>query len=276
MNIGVVLNYFHYFLHFPSYDISSSYSFITSRRTYTSQHIASLQYVNWKDYLHTSSKPTGNVDALFAMSIKLRLLPPQVDCNQLCSFYERKFEKFLEKQRIDLLISGGVSGFERVGLETARRMGIKTLCIWEGMFRPYTISADPMGMNMEASIARKPFMQILNHSGTEAFEVLWNKVAGMRQVLNLSQRKLTAVLGDRFRIGKQLKNRMDDRYDIERIRISWSQLAKARLSYYGNKSDYLSINGVTSPFLFFPLQTHTDSNIGIYGRLLKGSPFSFF
>lgn len=265
MNIGVVLNYFRYFLFFPKYDDDTSYRFITSRHKYTSENISLLQYINWKDYKTISRKAIGDVGSLFKYSIKLGLFPNGVDYKRLCAFYEYSFEQFFEKHKIDLFISGGVSGFERIGLETARRIGIKTLCVWEGMFRPFTISIDPIGMNVESSIAGTPFSQILMHSGSNEFKILWNKI--VKQEQNSDYVPIKIVLGDRFRISKQLNNRIADRLDIERIRLPFHQLAKARLSYYCNKFNYLSVDGIQSPFFCFPLQTHTDSNIVLNSQL---------
>jgi len=269
MNIGIVLNYFRYFLRFPFVDADSSYRFITSRRKYTSEDISSLQYIDWRDYGAVTQKAIGDVDTLFTSSMKLGLIPAEIDLNQLCAFYEYSFEQFLEHQKIDLLISGGVTGFERTGIATARRMGKQTLCVWEGMFRPFTTSADPVGMNAEASVAGTPFSRILKHPRSKEFELLWIKIIEQGQQNHTDKKKLTTILGERFRFRKQLKNRIDDRHDIERIRLQFHQLAKSRISYYSYRSKYTSIESIIEPYIFFPLQTHTDSNI-----LLNAGPGS--
>jgi capsular polysaccharide export protein len=262
MNIGVVLNYFRYFLDFANYDVqSSTYYFITSKRCYTTEHIPSLEYCNWREYHAVSRKAIGDVDTLFTVSLKLGLIPMGVDCNRLCAFYEYSFEQFFEKHHIDFFLSGGVSGFERVGLATARRMGIKTLCVWEGMFRPYTISVDPTGMNAESSIAKASFPNIMSHLESNAFGALWNNICERNKNNSSKSQKIKTIMGDRFNIRKQFRNRLTDRSDIERIRLSFHQLAKSRMSYYAFKNKYISIDEINAPYILFALQTHTDSNI---------------
>jgi capsular polysaccharide export protein len=267
MNIGVVLNYFPYFLHFPKYDADSSYSFITSRNKYTSHHIPSLRTVHWQDYKTVSRKAIGDVETIFKPSVKLGILPSEIDLPRLCAFYEYAVEQFIEDGKIDLFISGGVSGFERAALATARRLGIRTLCLWEGMFRPFTISADPIGMNAEASIAGTPFSQILKHPCSLEFEILWNKLEDQRSSNYDDKRELKTILGNRFRIKNQLRNRIADRSDIERLRLPWRQLAASRISYYAFRNKYRTLESITEPFIFFPLQMHTDSNILLNSEL---------
>jgi hypothetical protein len=229
MNIGIVLNYFRYFLQFPRHDVDSSYKYITSRQKYTYENISPLQYIDWREYKAVSKTPVGDADTLFRSSMKLGLIPRGVDYHKLCAFYELSFEKFLDKQKIEMLISGGVTGFERIGIATAQRMGIKTLCVWEGMFRPYTISVDDKGMNIEASISDTPFMEITKHSKSKAFDNLWNKIDSQNRKTIDTKKELSAVLGNRFHIVGQLRSRIFDRNDIERIRLPFRQLVKSRL-----------------------------------------------
>ncbi len=275
MNIGVALNYFRYFLQFPKYDNKASYRFITSRHKYIFENISSLQYINWREYKTVSRKAIGDVSSLFKSSIKLGLIPNGVDHNCLCAFYEYSFEQYFEKYKIDLFISGGVSGFERIGIDTARRMGIKTLCVWEGLFRPFTISIDPIGMNAESSIAGTPFSKIMIHSKSNEFGILWNKIVKQERNIDYVPR-IKMLLGDRFRISNQLKNRIADRLDIERIRLPFHQLARSRISYYTFKNKYVPITNINAPYIFFALQTHTDSNIIINTQFGSINPFVDF
>ena len=220
-----------------------------------------MRYINWRDYTSVSRKAIEDVGTIFKSSLKLGLIPEKIDLHQLCAFYEYSYEQFLENQEIDLLVSGGVSGFERAGIATAQRMGIKTLCVWEGMFRPFTIGADPLGMNAESSIANTQFAKIIKHSSSKEFSTMWDKIIDVKHQDRNEKKELTTILGDRFLFRKQLNNRIADRHDIERIRLPLHQLARSRISYYAFRNKYASIETLTEPYIFFPLQTHTDSNI---------------
>jgi capsule polysaccharide modification protein KpsS len=273
MNIGIVLNYFRYFLHFPQYDAESSYRFITSREKYTSEHISSLHTINWRDYATVSRKAIGDVDTIFKSSLRLGLIPKEVDVHQLCAFYEYSFEHFLKQQNIDVLISGGVSGFERAGIATAHRMGIKTFCIWEGFFRPVTMSVDPEGMNAESTMMRIPYRELMRHHSSEEFKMFYNDYINRNYSIDNKRKNIKEIHGDKFQISRQFRNRWEDRHDIERIKLPLSQHLYARASYSINSRSYKTLEEVTKPFIFFPLQTHTDSNVIINAYLFPYSRY---
>jgi capsule polysaccharide modification protein KpsS len=116
-------------------------------------------------------------------------------------------------------------------------------------------------MNSEASIAGTNFSDILKHIPSNEFERLWEKIVSRDSIAHATRPDLQEILGDRFDIFKQTNNRIADRMDIERIRIPFLQLAGARMSYYSFRHRYRPVDAVQGQFIFFPLQTHTDSNV---------------
>jgi capsular polysaccharide export protein len=84
---------------------------------------------------------------------------------------------------------------------------------------------------------------------------------------------LRQVQGSKFNVFRQLRNRWEDRNDLERVRLHFLQHANARISYSMYRKRYAKLSDISKPFLFFPLQTHTDSNIAINGDLV---PYSLY
>ena len=175
--------------------------------------------------------------------------------------YEDFFNKYFEINKIELLISGGVTGFERCGLFIAQALGIKTLCVWEGFFRPSTISFDPLGMNAESKFNLKPWTEIESHVPSKRFQFINCDTSKTKSSL-VKPTRLREIQKGRFDFFYQLKNRISDRNDIERIRLPIKEHLLARF-YLKNKNNYYRTDEIKEPFIFFPLQTHTDSNIVI-------------
>ena len=109
----------------------------------------------------------------FKTTSVLNAISSKVTINQLAIAYEEFFKKFIELNKIKLLLSGGVTGFERCGLFIARTLGVKTLCVWEGFFlRPSTISFDPFGMNAESEFNSKSWEDIESHAPSNQIRTL--------------------------------------------------------------------------------------------------------
>ena len=71
----------------------------------------------------------------------------------------------------------------------------------------------------------------------------------------------------KFDILYQVSNRLRDRNDYERIRLPIKDHLLARFSYKKNKINYCKIDEYQNTLYFFPLQTHTDSNISVNSTL---------
>jgi capsular polysaccharide export protein len=270
MNVAVILNYFKYFTHYPKYNTRNNYFFVTFKKRYLNTDFTPLYFCDWKDYRKiTITNGSEKWEDYF--KLMLRLGQDQIPIlPRVAKLYENYFEAFFEKNKIDLLISGGTSGFERCGLATAKKVGIKSLCAWEGFFRPNTISIDKDGMNAESYFYKNASKGIIDYKPSDLFKDFFSSYMGSSNSYeNLNANAmLRKIHGDRFKILKQVKNRFEDRHDLERIRLPFYQHFGARLNYYLNSHNYKSMEQISKPFIFFPLQTHTDSNIVFNGTLL--------
>jgi hypothetical protein len=82
---------------------------------------------------------------------------------------------------------------------------------------------------------------------------------------------LDTIQNHRFDILRQIRNRWIDRHDAERIRLPFRTHLSARCAHGIHRLQYLKAENITRPFIFFPLQTHTDSNIALNCDLLPYS-----
>lgn len=269
MNIAIILEYFNYFLPFHE-EGNFNYFYITNRRRFTNLKIHNLFYFDWQAYKKYQSQCNDcNWEYYFKMAIKLNSIEKSI-LPSLAILYENFYRTFFEKNKISIVISGGVTGFERCALKIANEMKIKTLCIWEGFFRPNTISIDEYGMNAESKFYKKSMKEILIHLPSLSFNIFYKNY--LAQITNTTSYliKLKKIQGDSFKIFHQLSNRIRDRHDIERIRVPIWQHMSARLLFHLKKYEYRDLNKIKKPFVFFPLQVHTDSNI------LLNSPITLF
>ena len=264
MNVGVILDYFKFFIPFSHQKTVHRYCFTTTRNRFKDAHVDVLDYCNpnnARTFHGQSSK--GDWKHYFKTAIKLGSLLSPSSAEALAVLYECHFERFISEHQIDLLIAGGTTGFERCGLATAQRLGIKTLCVWEGFFRPNTITYDRKGMNAESQLYSIPFETILKHIPSKKFKQFFPKYVDYLKTSAQNPSSLHRIQGERFNILMQARHRWRDRMDIERIRLPLRQHLIARASYMRYKGSYRSIDKVSNPFIFFPLQTHTDTNVAL-------------
>lgn len=269
MKIGVILEHFEYFLKFSEGGWGQKYYCCTIHQKYLSRDIKDLAFCDWRDSREWPSDLTeGDWTEYFKSAIRLNLLPQGVSFAKVARLYEVFFKAFFEKYSIEVLVCGGTTGFERCGLAVAKRLGIKTLCTWEGFFRPNTISFDVEGMNAESAFSKLNYSQIMSGGLSDeslAFVDNYLGALGKKRAVPLSLRRMQ---GSKFSLSHQVRSRWKDRNDLERVRLPFSQHAQARLSYSTYKKKYAQLSDVSKPFIFFPLQTHTDSNIAINGDLV--------
>ena len=262
MNVGVILDFFKFFIPFSAQKTFHRYCFTTTRNRFRNADVGVLGFCDSKKINAVRGQsPKGDWENYFKTAIKLGSLQPTVSPEALAVVYEDHFERFISDHHIDLLITGGATGFERCGLATARRLGIKTLCLWEGFFRPDTITYDRLGMNAESELYSVSSETIQSHIPTDKFKQFISVYA--ERLNNSHPSSLQRIHGGRFNVLKQARSRWVDRKDVERIRIPLAQHLTARASYLRYKSSYRSIDEVSKPFIFFPFQTHTDTNVAL-------------
>jgi capsule polysaccharide modification protein KpsS len=268
MKVLIILDYFRYFISFSGLTDTHEYLYTTIRRKLLKENVNDLIFCDLKKYDKIKdSNPKGDWENYFKLALKLNSVKKNVDIKRLSIIFENFFENIILKNKIDILIGGGTTGFERCGLAAARRLGIKTLCVWEGFFRPNTMSVDPLGMNAESSFHKKSFQQIVDYTPSGQFNLFFKNYVDSIKNIHLSKIRLKDIHGIRFNILHQLKNRWNDRKDLERIRLPITQHLSSRIAYYSFKIRYLMANEITEPFIFLPLQTHTDSNVIINGEI---------
>ncbi|MGB2869685.1 MAG: hypothetical protein WBD36_14610 [Bacteroidota bacterium] len=275
MNIAVILNFFEYFLNFPSDGGEHRYFFVTAREKFAGTRITNLEFCDWeKSAIRSGQSPKGDVNDMFAIARRLRSIPPGADLGAIACVYERFFEEFLLRRQINLLVGGATTGFERCGLATAKRLGVGTMYVWEGFFRPDTISVDPQGMNAESAFRKLPFEAIRTHQPTAGSGASIDRFIERGQQ-GVHRPTLDEIHGEKFDVFRQARNRFSERRDLERIRLPFTQHMAARMSYYRALRNYERLEHVHKPFLFFPLQMHTDSNVVLntplfpYGTLVS-------
>lgn len=268
MNISVILDYFKYFIPFSLAKSENKYNFITQRNRFDSFGINDLIKFKYESSKRVSFPDLlGNPNHYFKAVKLLKAIPPKIEINLLAALYENFFQRCFEKNNTELLISGGVTGFERCGLFIARKLGIKTLCVWEGFFRPSTISYDRLGMNAESEFNLKLWSEIESHVSSKRFVDFYNYYTSNVKRNPSKKANLRDIQKGKFDFLHQLRNRFLDRSDIERIRLPIKEHFVARISYFTYKNKYFRISEIDEPFIFFPLQTHTDSNIVINSML---------
>ena len=268
MNVLVILDYFEYFIPFSNQTGRIKYFYVTACRKFLAKNIPNLSFCDLRNYYKLNNQvPKGDWRNYFKVTSVLGSVGYRVNFEGISAYIENYFENYIRENEIKILISGGTTGFERCGIATAKRMRIKTYCVWEGFFRPNTISIDPDGMNAESSFCRKSFDEIIKHKPSEKFINFYEKYLHFLKNKGIDNRNLKNIQGLRFNIFHQIKNRWKDRKDFERIRLPFIQHIGARLSYYFFRNRYLRTDEISNPFIFFPLQTHTDSNIIINGEI---------
>jgi Capsule polysaccharide biosynthesis protein len=267
MNVSVVLNYFNYFIPFGKLGNLNRYVYLTDRGRFKKMKEIPVEYCEPGFIPGFISGSEVRQADYFGQALKTGSLSGSTDLEELALLYETFFYRHFEKHKTDLIISGGSTAFERYGIACAKKHGIKTLCVWEGFFRPDTISFDKDGMNCESSFSKLQFGQIMKHEPSAEFESFYDSHLALNNfsTTGSGHGSLKEVQGDRFRLIPQIKNRWMDRHDTERIRLPLRQLAAARISFYFRR--YSRIRDLKKPFILFPLQTHTDSSLIIGGNL---------
>jgi capsule polysaccharide modification protein KpsS len=268
MNVAVILDYFKYFIPFSLAERGNKYFYLTQRHRFGSLGIKKLiQFELNTSKRITAESPIGDPEYYFKATNLLNAISSKVTIDQLAIAYEDFFKKYLEMNKIELLLSGGVTGFERCGLFIARTLGVKTLCVWEGFFRPSTISFDPLGMNAESEFNLKSWKEVESHAPSNGFQFFYSDFISKFLEKSFQEKTLKDIHRSKFDILYQISNRLCDRNDHERIRLPIKDHLLARFYYKKHKINYYKISDIKEPFLFFPLQTHTDSNIAINSTL---------
>lgn len=261
MRIGVVLSYFDYFLNFPQYDKENEYIFISANKRFKSTLGSSLNYFDFNTYKDKIILDTSeNFEYYFAFGIRSKMIKYPIELPRLSRIYEIYFEQLFRKNKVDFLLTGGITGFERCALKIAKDLGIKTFVIWEGQFRPNTISYDKEGMNAESSIAQMSLNEILRTRNSEdsSIDYMRNvdlfKKSGKNNISKISRKIYDKSFIERFAY------RIVERKYFEKAKVPILSLLMSRLNYYTHKNKYATLLDINKPFFFFPLQVHTDSN----------------
>lgn len=272
MEIGIILHHFDYFLSIEQYDKENNYYFFSANSRFLKHISSSLSLFDQKNIPCLNKIQNSSFYAsYFSFALKSNFSKYKVKLPKLAALYENFFTEQLSKKKIDILIGGGVTAFERCGLSVAKKMGIKTLFIWEGMFRPDTISIDKEGMNAESSLYTKDMNDINNSETSKEAELFYHNFKNNYLRSRSVQHKISMERKDKFRIYHQFIRRFSERSYSERIRLPIQQLLFARINYYAKKHKYCNIKDIKKPFIFFPLQVHTDSNYIINSEFF---PFS--
>lgn len=266
MNIAVVLTYFTYFTYFEKYDKENQYFYISNRKKFLSSGVNSIRLFD-ESLVTNINTPNPNIAQYFPAIDKINTIKSNINISSLANAYEAWLSKMLNECQINLLISGGVTGFERCALSIARTMGISTLCVWEGFFRPNTISYDVQGMNAESAFAKLSFESHLQHIPTQSAITYLEEYTNQIKQTSQNKKSLRELQGNKFNPFLQMRNRISELKDIERIRLPIFQHIESRLHYYRYRKQYYNLSDINTPFLFFPLQTHTDSNVLINADL---------
>ena len=220
MNVSVVLDYFKYFIPFSTAEDENKYFYVTQRHRFGHLGIKNLIKFSYNSSKKiTSDSLIGYTEYYFKATKLLKAISPKVEIIRLSAAYEDFYQRYFEKNKIELLISGGVTGFERCALFIARKLGIKTMCVWEGFFRPSTISYDSLGMNAESKFNLKSWNEIESHVPSKRFVDFYNDYASSVERKTTKKINLRDIQKDKFNSLHQLRNRFLDRSDIERIRL---------------------------------------------------------
>lgn len=76
---------------------------------------------------------------------------------QMYKRYMYYIDTFIEKHQIDIIcMFNGYHWIDQTATFIAKKRGLKTYYFEDGLFRPYTITVDPKGINDESSVPRSP------------------------------------------------------------------------------------------------------------------------
>lgn len=114
-------------------------------------------YVTKKEYPITNdtllSMPIYNITFLEKM------LGKNISNKQLKVYkrYMYFIDQFIEKNEIDIIcMFNGYNWVDQVASYIAKKRGLKTFFFEDGLFRPYTITVDPKGINANSSVPQSP------------------------------------------------------------------------------------------------------------------------
>jgi capsule polysaccharide modification protein KpsS len=262
LKIGIILHYFEYFLNFPRYDRNNSYVFLTANRRFFKSTGKELRLFEFRKYLVKNfNEESDEYENYFVFGLKSKFNKYPISLAVLAKLYEIYFYEMLTKEKINILISGGTTGFERCGIKVAKDLGIKTFIVWEGQFRPNTISYDTKGMNAESSIYELTSNDITNcYISLESslfYESYLKRIS--QKLFNNVSLKVPSKLYDKSFWGRLNRHWQEYNY-IEITSLPLSKLLANRLKYMLRNGNYTESISLKKPFIYFPLQVHTDSN----------------
>lgn len=143
--------------------------------------------------------------------------------------YGRAYEQFylhiLTKEQIGCVVNHNTGyAFQKIGHLIAKRLGLKTLVIESGYFRPYTLTIEPEGVNALSVIRRSAvFEHVEIHHSTKRFLEFYrsepaNKSGDSKDMIPTSKRSVVR------RIVRELRQRLVfNRSDIEGYQHAWAK-----------------------------------------------------
>lgn len=197
---------------------------------------------------------------IYNITYKKKILNKDTSTKELAMYkrYMYFIDRFIEEKNIDVIcLFNGYHWIDQVTRIIADKRGIDTQIFEDGLFRPYTITCDPKGINAQASVPRLPSFYDSVQIDKERLEHflfkpekknMYNRV--QENILLVALIKFISMLGEYFRIAPKLY-----------AHISFTQAVKYFL--FKKKFKYQKHDEVELPeeYIFLPFQVARDTQI---------------
>ncbi len=221
----------------------------------------------------------------------------EADLVKLFFCYQQAFAEIFKRFRIDGLATWNKAyAVARAAHESARQQGIPTIVLERGLFRPYTITMDPKGVNYENSVPREAdFYRKLDQDELEERKRLFNGFIKLLEKkhefipkqdppsasgIPIFMKNLTMLAKKRAYFYLHRKKRLDLVYFLQvqttgnYIKTKARSIASRRLKI--KRKTESQPQGLSKPYIFIPFQVHDDTqmlcfspNISNMGELVR-------
>ncbi len=202
--------------------------FVTFRREFTNEPVSPLYVFSMKTKYSESKRHILNEDELlqsFRFTRSLNLINGN---DKKIIHIGRQYEQFyldiFTKESIDCIVNWNLGyGFQNIGHLLAKKLGIKTLVMEGGLFRPYTITVEPEGVNAYSVMRQWNSLFEIPDKDISAFEKCKNmyqahKAKEKNNILFLASSRRSPM----ERLIKEIKQRfIYNYYDTEKYQHHW-------------------------------------------------------
>lgn len=201
--------------------------FVTFRREFAHEPVDPLYVFSNTMFLRSSSKILSDADLLnsFKYTRSLQLMHGgDRRIIEIGRRYEGFYQSLFDKEQIECIMNwNNAYGFQQIGHRLAQKLGIKTFVMEGGLFRPYTLTLEPHGVNAFSVMCQWDGSRSIHEQESSAFHALKDMYFAQKEEERTRKPSLIAPYRSPMeRMLKELKQRfMYDFIDIETIPHRW-------------------------------------------------------